>query len=254
MTKDMPLRPNPPIEPPLTPTPPPAPDRPPLTTAEVPLPPLQAKRPPPPLPVRDIAIAADATWRLGRGLALYQLDAAERAERLGYNPADMTSYTEEVSTSVERNPALVPGAPYGATHLRTIQEEIDELSRLRLALEDALQSTIDTMLDRQARRYLLCRFLVEDMRGQRERPFASPEQEPALKAALARITEIERSRTDKAQKAQKKGQAVRAEQGEELSRIEAALQTARSENAQLRRQLEVLSLTAPQPDTRRADR
>lgn len=210
---------------------------------------LTAKRPPPRLPVRELQSAAGVIWEMRRKMGLYLLSAEERKERLGYHPADMGAYNEEVSVSVERNPGIVPQAPYGAEDLRALQAEIDEIGRFRLAVEDLLQATVDTMLDRQARRYLLCSYLVEEMRSQLERPFASGDKEPQLRQALSRIVEIERRRSDKAQASLKKGEALRLEGGEALSQLEAQLETARSENAALRQKLEALSLQPP-PETR----
>ncbi len=215
------------------------------------LPALDAKTPPFPLSIDDLDKSTDIYWKTQDDLRIYQLTPAERIERLGKSPAEMTTYNEQVAHTVDHYPDMVTNAPYGSDALRSLQKEIDALNRGRVAVEDLWQAYLDTLLDRMARRYVLSGYLVEEMRGKQNLPFASSEEQLGFKRALTLLDEMEKARIQKAAATLKSKGVATAQQRDQNAQADSLNVALRAENEMLRRKLEAGPVPPPLPSNTR---
>lgn len=212
------------------------------------LPALGARLPPYPLLPAELQQAVDEEWGLIDKLRLYTLTPAQRDERMGKNPLEMMSYVTEVMVALHRHPRLFQGAPYGEADLNQLEGEIEELGRLRIAAEAFFQAVVDTTLDRQARRYILCGFLVDDLKAKATAAFTPDEVRKEAHQALGPILAIEEAQKARAKDTHQQKQHVKAQQHDQVSRLQAQLQAVMAENEKLRQKLQGQDVPAlPEP-------
>lgn len=158
------------------------------------LPPLQGRMPPYPLHLADLQKATEEMGTRIERPGIGELSPRQRDERLEKTPIEAIFCVAAVEAALLRHAALFQGAPFGADEMNAAEQEIEGLGSLRRAAEALRQAVEDTLLDRQARRYILCSYLVDDLKALARSASTPADLRREANAALQPILAIEKAR------------------------------------------------------------
>lgn len=180
------------------------------------------------------------------GGVLIELTDAQRTERLGKNPVGMTEFCDETGRVMAKYPQTVKNVPFGGDAVKTLNTDCDVIGRLCLATGRLNRLALDTLLDRSARRYVVCSAVVQSMKLQRDDPFVDAGQKPDFHRALDRLEAIEKKWRDRVVQTKDQTATARTESKDEVQRLQQELLAMKQENLRLAKKLEeVLPPTPP---------